>query len=359
MQNASPEVLSQNVKNYLPSPTLSELNARLDSQNRRWHERENCPACNSVSLRHFAVIRRISYARCRTCGFVFTNPAPPEEIISEFYNSTFYNNYRRLEEDRIRNQPYFSVSAYTDLRRLAGWLNGDKSASILDFGCGPGSFLALIRDEFGFKNIEGLELNKESAGIALRNYGLDIANNIKELKRKQYDFIILFEVIEHLTNPDEVISICTHLLKDGGSLFVTTPSVRNIPARMFASHCGHYTGPSHVSLFTEEALSRLLGRFGLNIVRLETDKCMNVLGNYIAKPFYEMDFASPRSSADGNDALFVPTRVGRALGLKPTRSVGRFLQAAYGLDRLVGRCLAKIARLSYSDHLYVMARKGD
>jgi hypothetical protein len=51
---------------------------------------------------------------------------------------------------------------------------GEKSARILDFGCGPASFLALLRDEFGFENIEGLELNENSAGIAARSYGITL-----------------------------------------------------------------------------------------------------------------------------------------------------------------------------------------
>jgi hypothetical protein len=91
---------------------------------------------------------------------------------------------------------------------------------------------------------------------------------------------------------------------------------------------------------------------------LDTDKCLSVLGDYVAKPLYELDFVSPRSSTDVSDALFVPNRIGHVLGLKPTRSLGRFLQSAFRLDQLFGRCLAKFAGLSYSDHYYVIARKG-
>jgi SAM-dependent methyltransferase len=215
---------------YVPTPTLSELNAKL-TQRDDWEIRKSCPACQGASIRRFASVRYISYDRCEGCGFVFANPAPPHAVVSDFYNSDFYDNYRTLEEARIGDEPYFSISAYTDPLRLAGWLKCDKSASILDFGCGPGSFLALLRDKFGFENVEGLELNKKSASIALRHYALKLASDINVLKHQQYDVVILFEVIEHVTKPDEVLSLCSTLLRPGGLLFITTPSVRSIPGR--------------------------------------------------------------------------------------------------------------------------------
>jgi 2-polyprenyl-3-methyl-5-hydroxy-6-metoxy-1,4-benzoquinol methylase len=341
---------------YLPSPTLSELNAKLMHRD-DWELLKSCPACNEPSIRPFASIRHISYDRCDGCGFVFANPAPPAAVVSNFYNSDFYNNYRTLEETTIGDNPYFSMSAYTDPVRLAGWLKCDKSASILDFGCGPGSFVALLRDKFCFENVEGLELNKKSAGIALRHYALKLALDVNDLMHQQYDVIILFEVIEHITKPDEVLSLCSRLLRPGGLLFITTPSVRSIPARYFPSHCVHYTGPSHVSLFTETALTRLLARFCIHIERLEIDRNRSIFGNFVAKPVYNLDFASPRSRVDVNDALFSPNHFGRLLGLKPSRSMGPIFNGLRRLDRLMGHAFMKVSGHFFSDHLYVLAKK--
>jgi 2-polyprenyl-3-methyl-5-hydroxy-6-metoxy-1,4-benzoquinol methylase len=338
-------------KAYFAAPSLSEINSKLDRSD--WVMRADCPACMSAVVKPFADIRHFKYDRCVECGFVFANPAPSYRATSEFYNSNFYENYRTLEEEKIQKQPYFSISSYTDPRRLAGWLTREKSARILDFGCGPASFLALLRDEFGFENIEGLELNENSAGIAARCYGITLTPNIEKLKHTTYDVILLFEVIEHLTNPSEVISLCRNLLGHGGKLFVTTPSVRSIPARFCPSHCGHYSAPGHVSLFTEEAISRLLSRFNFKIERLETDDAP-LLGNALISPLYNLDFISPRSFDDFNDSMFVPNRLGKALGLTPTRHVRSLpFRMARGVESLVNR----LARGRYSDHLYVLAAK--
>jgi 2-polyprenyl-3-methyl-5-hydroxy-6-metoxy-1,4-benzoquinol methylase len=336
---------------YTKTQSIAEISQGLERSD--WILRESCPACGSKSIASFAEVRHIDYARCRECEFVFANPVPSDRSIGEFYNSDFYQNYRRLEEDNIAKNPYFSISCYTDPRRLAGWLDCDKSARILDFGCGPASFIALLRDEFGYQNVEGLELNKDSAAIAERQYNIKLTPTVDELKYQKYDVIILFEVIEHIPDPAEIIALCCSRLAENGKLFITTPSIRNIPGRFFPSHCAHYTAPSHVSLFTEEAMRRLLRRFDLGIERLETDDAP-LLGNALVSPLYNLDVVSPRSADEFNDNMFVPNAFGKALGLAPSRHVGLLpFRAARRMENMISTYF----RGRYSDHLYLLASR--
>ncbi len=278
--------------------------------------------------------------------------------MSEFYNTPFYNNYRKLEAARIAVQPYFTVS-FNDLRRLSRWITVERSAAILDFGCGPGSFLALLRDEFGYENVEGLELNTASVQVAQRSYDLRIASKIEELRTKQYDLVILIEVIEHIPDPKEVLRTISSLLKPGGALFITTDSVRNIPARYFPSHCGHYTGPSHVSLFTEQAMTEMLTQSGFRVERLEADRSQELFGNFVASPFYKLDFLSPRSNDDLVDVLYVPNKFGRLLGLRPRRSLPSFLRKMKRIDSIIANAAAKFLATPPTEHLFVLARKEE
>jgi 2-polyprenyl-3-methyl-5-hydroxy-6-metoxy-1,4-benzoquinol methylase len=350
------DAATQTADPYAVAPTLAEINAELGVGG--WEPVAACAACRSTALARFSRIRGVAYDRCSACGFVFANPAPSDAVLDRFYNSAFYDNYRVLEEAVIASKPYFSVSAYRDLRQLAKWIEADKAAAILDYGCGPGSFLALLRDEFGYANVEGLELNLHSAEVARRCYGLELAPDIGALRRKSYDVIVLFETIEHLSDPDAVVADCARLLGPFGVLFVTTPSVRNLPARLFPSHCVHYTGPSHISLFTEQALERLLARHGLEIRRLETDASTEVFGGYLARPFYDLDFTSPRDAGDLDDRLYRPTALGRALNLRPTRTPGTLLNQAAKLDAFAARAWRKLSGHTYSDHLYALAGRA-
>jgi 2-polyprenyl-3-methyl-5-hydroxy-6-metoxy-1,4-benzoquinol methylase len=297
------------------------------------------------------------HSRCRACGFVFANPIPDGEALYAFYNSSFYSNYRRLEEHRLSRERYFSISMYTDMRRLASWLGQDKSLSILDYGCGPGAFIALLRDEFGFSNVEGIEVNRESITIAERNFGLRIASSKDELHHQPYDCVLLLEVIEHIPLPDVFLEEIGELIKPGGRVLITTPAVDNLVSLLLPLHGPHYTAPSHISLFTKKALSELLYRFGFKIERFEIDESIQIMERSMASLFYDLDFMSPSNDNDASDALATPNALGRLLRRKPRRqfSLGRI--PFYRVDQLLVRLSKLIPSIPRNNHLYVLARK--
>jgi len=347
---------------YVSNCSLRDLNSRLITGRDTWNQLKSCPVCDSRSLAKFATFRHFSYSRCRTCGLTFANPVPSDKVLDAFYNSPFYRNYRRLEANRIAQDQYFSISMYRDIRQLASWLDGNQSLNLLDFGCGPGAFLALLRDEFGFENVEGLELSQISVDFARRQYGLTVASSAAELQQQSYDVVLLIEVIEHLPNPAEIFSQLSQLVKPGGLLMITTPSVDSLLGRHFPSLCMHYTAPSHISLFTKHALSHLLSRFGFEIARIETDDCYLMLERVARLLTYELDFVSPQHDRDNNDALYTPNGVGRLLGFRPQRTTdrGRFGRALQRVDQiLMNRFWCRVPRLPKTDHLYVLARKRD
>jgi SAM-dependent methyltransferase len=249
---------------------------------------------------------------------------------------------------------------YRDMRHLASWLGDDKSITILDYGCGLGAFLALLRDEFDFPNVEGLELSRVSVEFARLCYGLPIASSTAELHRRFYDYVILIEVLEHIPNPTYIFNQLRELVRQDGHLLITIPAVDNILGRFFPSECMHYTAPSHVSLFTRQALTCLLSRFGFEIERIETDEGFPTLDKFAMSLAYYLDFVSPRHDKDDNDAMYVPNAVGRLFGFQPMRSSsgGLFRRGLQRIDRfLMRRVWWRLPVVLKTDHLYVLARK--
>lgn len=339
---------------YRPSPSLAEKNATAVKYD--WEEVSACPVCLSCSLSRLPKLRHIGYSRCRDCGFTFANPIPSNAFLERFYNSDFYNNYRSLEAEQIPSDRYYSAS-FSDVCRVADLVQIDRSARILDFGCGPGSLVALMRDERGYTNVEGLELNQQSVAVARSRYGLEIASALDQLRERQYDLIFLVEVIEHVPRPREFIDVVSSFLKPGGTLLVTTDSVRNLPSHLFPRYSGHFTGPSHVSLFTETSMSRLLRQSGYKITRLDTDPSHEFFGHAVASPFYAIDFLSPQSKDDLPDLLYVPHGLGAVIGLMPTRRLPRPLRVAKRIDSRIGRWIGKRLKHPPTDHLFVLAVK--
>jgi SAM-dependent methyltransferase len=350
-------MVSESEEGYQPAPTLSQMNLRLLDGYSNWTSVNACPVCSSPGIQPFAQLRSIQHSRCTACGFIFVNPIPPHGVTDALYNSTFYNNYRYLEEARQQHDRYFSISAYTDQRDLARWLTASKPASVLDFGCGVGNFLALLRDEFGVPHVEGLELNKKSVQVAQRCYGLKLATSADQLEQQHYDAAVLLEVIEHVSDVHGVFGLLADRIRVGGRLLITTPAVDGFVARRLPSQCPHYTAPSHVSLFTEQSLRRLVESHGFKMIEVRVDASPMPFQSALRSLFYNLDFASPSHDDDTDDIWWQPTALGRLFrcpeGRKP-----RLPFRLGGVIRLSENALSKIRNSARKpDHLYVMAEK--
>jgi 2-polyprenyl-3-methyl-5-hydroxy-6-metoxy-1,4-benzoquinol methylase len=347
---------------YQPAPTFAEMNRDLLRQDAQWAPVSACPACSSSVIAKFAELRSIEHSRCKECGFVFANPVPPGSVTAEFYNSAAYNNYRRLEEARQEHDRYFSLSAYTDQRSLASWLmTTSKAASVLDFGCGTGNFLALLRDEYAVPVVEGLELNEDSVQIARRSYGLELATAPERLRQRHYDAAVLLEVIEHISDVKSIVRQLAEYVRVGGYLLVTTPSVDGFVARRMPSQCSHYTAPSHVSLFTKRSMCHLLASSGFEPIEVRVDLSPMPFLAALRSLFYDLDFASPAHDHDTEDHWFRPTPLGRRLGCPegrtprlPFRLGGVTARTDHIAELMLDRYFASARK---PDHLYVMARK--
>jgi SAM-dependent methyltransferase len=109
-------------------------------------------------------------------------------------------------------QPDFLILSF--LRDAIARHVNDWKGTVVDYGCGRKPYRPLFPDgtkyigvDFEVKDSEDLPLTKDS-GLPLKN---DSA-----------DFIVSFQVIEHVPNVDFYLSECWRVLKLGGSILITT-----------------------------------------------------------------------------------------------------------------------------------------
>lgn len=109
------------------------------------------------------------------------------------------------------------------------FLPADRDASILDVGCGAGSFLHFLRHE-GYRRIRGIDLSREQIAAA-RQLGIaeaEEAEAVTFLRQhpETYDLIVAFDVLEHFTK-DEILVFLDGVyaaLRPGGRILLRTPN---------------------------------------------------------------------------------------------------------------------------------------
>lgn len=101
----------------------------------------------------------------------------------------------------------------------------DPSDDILEVGCGSGGFLTGIKGSTA--NAVGLELNKKAVAECVQK-GLNVrSENLRDYSNAHpnaYDWVVSFQVVEHIQDVGEFLRDSVRLLKPGGTLVVSVPN---------------------------------------------------------------------------------------------------------------------------------------
>jgi SAM-dependent methyltransferase len=142
-----------------------------------------------------------------------------------------------------------------------------KTGRILEVGCGAGHFLAAATAA-GFEawgteiSASGLARLKERGFHVLGGPLVELA-----LPADHFDAVVLFEVLEHVEDPECYLSESRRILRAGGLLLLTTPNFGSLSRRLLADRW-RIVDPEHLVLFTGRGLRLALGRAGLRPLRV-------------------------------------------------------------------------------------------
>ncbi len=209
--------------------------------------------------------------RCSSCGCVFQHPFPENAALARFYPRKYWwseeltnaNGWARLFHRLEKAYREFVVADHVRFLDLCARETSVAGRKLLDIGCGSGTFLHVAQSH-GFVP-HGMDRSSQAVEIAQRQYGYavrrgDIGEKIWADHR--FDFITMFHVLEHLTNPRLGLEYAGELLESKGMLVIQVPNVSSVQARLFGNSWYGLDVPRHVINFTPKALSILLQEMG-------------------------------------------------------------------------------------------------
>jgi SAM-dependent methyltransferase len=138
-----------------------------------------------------------------------------------------------------------------------------RSNSILEVGCGSGSFLKNLRHRFPEKQLTGLEIsiNQTSENFILN----ETVQNHSALGGKQYDLVCFFQVLEHIADVSSFLEASIKALKYGGYLIVSVPNNDSILFKR-TSNVSLNMPPHHMGLWNKRSLKYLSKQFPLKLI---------------------------------------------------------------------------------------------
>lgn len=150
-----------------------------------------------------------------------------------------------------------------------------ENSIILDIGAGNGLLAQLLTAANKTVIIDGIEPNVHATNIAKEHYRKlyngYMSSFMDELAEQSYDFIILADVIEHISDPIEFINEIKSIMSDKTKLVYSIPNVAYGSIRInFLFGVFKYTDSgilekTHLRFYTEETINDLMKHSKLNI----------------------------------------------------------------------------------------------
>jgi len=236
-----------------------------------------CPICQSVNINKIYDLYDDRYAypgifklyKCTSCNHRFLDHHfTPSDL------GNLYSNYYPRSEMKIED--------YTELQFQHGfksWLNGEKRSAftyvpknvrVLDIGCGFGQSLGYHKhrgcEVFGVEADENIKRVADKFGFSVKvglfdpkDYSLDFFN-----------YVTMDQVIEHVTDPSEVLTGIASILKPGGHAVLSTPNANGWGAWLFGYKWINWHAPYHLQHFSKKSLTQIVKKAGLEIESIST-----------------------------------------------------------------------------------------
>ena len=233
----------------------------MDSAN---NQNINCPICQSNNCRVIFAdkIRNGSFPnqehgsifKCSECNTQFLKKI--DEKIN--YQDNLYRESLN-QEATLESFRHHHDHLQIDFLQLIG-IENIRNKSILDIGCGGGSFLDSIK---GLTNeISCVEPNIEFQKT-LANSGYEVFNDIKDIKDKTFDLLTSFHVIEHVEDPLSFLQLISSKMNSRSKLVLTTPNLNDILFSTLYEYKQFFYRKAHNYYFDEISLRNLGKMAGL------------------------------------------------------------------------------------------------
>lgn len=242
----------------------------------------NCPVCEQGRSRPKLKKGQVEILECADCRLAWWNPEPGFDALDTYDAAYFgsaqhshgYDDYASLS-DCLRKTFAF---------RLSSIRPPQPEARLLDVGAAYG-FAVDEACKAGWQAF-GLEVSKAATssaeGQALGRMVVG-PGDPAPFASSSFQAVTAWDVLEHVSQPRELVRELHRLLEPGGRLVMTTGDVGSWLARVSGPRWHLYTLPEHLFFFSRRSIEVLLETEGFALEEIRSEGAYYTLGYLVER----------------------------------------------------------------------------
>jgi 2-polyprenyl-3-methyl-5-hydroxy-6-metoxy-1,4-benzoquinol methylase len=237
-----------------------------------------CKICQGEIER---INEKFNLGKCSNCNFIFCLTIFSQEQFIKVYDDLYnkenseYQRHSKTEFDQIVNEQVLKIGFNRSklIKRNILKLN---CQSVLEIGSGIGLIGAYIRSKNDNIDYIGIELDKEAFHKSQELKLNTINGDFREMDKidRQFDVIMLWEVIEHLQDLNVFMELAYKKLNVNGRIILSTPNynkIVNYPIRE-KDQLFQDEPPVHLNFFTITSIKNVFESFQFQNINVKIKK---------------------------------------------------------------------------------------
>jgi 2-polyprenyl-3-methyl-5-hydroxy-6-metoxy-1,4-benzoquinol methylase len=248
------------------------------------------PALRGTDLLFETTSKTFTLDSCSACRCLFLNPMPADEEIAGFYPAQYWWSAAKPGLLKKFEGIYRRMALRGHVSFISKAAGNRMGLDLLDVGCGSASLLGLMKQR-GFR-VRGVDFSSEAAAVAKDENGVQVVVGSLEdaaFPGTSFDIVTLFHVMEHVTNPREVLKEVARILRPGGSVVLQVPNIDSWQFRIFGSKWYGLDIPRHVIDYSSDAMLRLLADTGFSVSRVRHFNLRDNAPAFVSSLFPSLD----------------------------------------------------------------------
>jgi SAM-dependent methyltransferase len=248
---------------------------------------KGCEICGSEKMRYLFTKEGFDHQQCCVCGLIRVYPQPTDAELDIIYSNPFYGDWGVNTEDMKKNT---FIKILSNIPRPPPTKSIYLDPLFLDIGANS-SLMMECANERGYQ-VYGIEASKDKAAMIAKQFGEDrvfsgyFDENFSKWDGKLFDVVSMYDLFEHVRNPNVILDKVNKLLKDGGYTVIYTPDSLS-PSRLVMGKRWYNFLEEHLFIFSRRNIKEILKKHGFEVIKVTSyPKFLNVnylLGMFISR----------------------------------------------------------------------------